>query len=145
MTSKEGFSVVAPMSVTILHSAQEGVLLRFGETVDLVDEEDRRCLVEETALLRLLDDVADILDATCDGRQGVEGSLKPVGDDLGQGGLTHTRGSPEDKRRDASCLDHLPQDGPLAHQMLLSDIVVQSARTESFSQWLCHILPAKLL
>ena len=113
--------------------------------MDLVDEEDRRCFVEETAFLRLLDDVADILDATCDGRQGVKGSLKPVGDDLGQGGLTHTRGSPEDKRRDASCLDHLPQDGPLAHQMLLSDIVVQSARTESFSQWLCHILPAKLL
>ena len=43
MTSKYGFSVVAPISVTqaVLDRVQDRVLLRLVEAVDLVDEEDR--------------------------------------------------------------------------------------------------------
>ncbi len=42
MTSNDGFSVVAPIRVTVPSSTygQDGVLLRLVEAVDLVDEED---------------------------------------------------------------------------------------------------------
>ena len=44
LTSKYGFSVVAPISVTrpLLDRRQQRVLLRLVEAVDLVEEEDRR-------------------------------------------------------------------------------------------------------
>lgn len=42
MTEKLGFSVVAPHEgdVTVLDGGQQRVLLRFGETMHLVDEQD---------------------------------------------------------------------------------------------------------
>ena len=59
-----------------------------------------------------------------------------IRENLRQRRLANTRRSPKDKRRDMSCIDHLPQDSTLAYQMLLPDIVVECARTKSFSQWL---------
>ena len=40
-------------------------------------------------------------------------------DDLCQGSLPHSRRSPEDKRGNPSCVNHLSQDGPLTNEMLL--------------------------
>ena len=59
-----------------------------------------------------------------------------MGYNLRQRRLAYARRPPKDKRRNPSCIDHFPQDGPLAYQMLLPDIVIERARTESFSQWL---------
>ena len=119
----------------LLHGAEQRVLLRLGEAVDLVDEEDRRGGIEEAAVLCPLDDVAHVLHAARHRREGVERRLQPVGDDLRQRRLAHARRSPEDERRDAPRVDHPPEHSPLAHEVLLSDIVVEGARPHPFCQW----------
>ena len=49
---------------TFLYGAEQRVLLRFRETVNLVDEEDGRGFVEETPFLCPFDHVAHVLHAT---------------------------------------------------------------------------------
>ena len=60
MTSKDGFSVVAPISVTtaLLDVREEGVLLGLVEAVDLVAEQDRPAPAQTEILARLGDDSA---------------------------------------------------------------------------------------
>ena len=92
--------------------------------MDLVNEKNRRSLIKETYFLSLLDNIPHILHAAGYCRKCIKRSLQPVGNNLRKCRLSDTWGAPEDKRRNTSCLDHLPQDGPLAHQMLLADIIV---------------------
>ena len=127
-----------------LHRPEQRVLLRLAKTVYFVDEEYGRRTVEETTLLRPFYHFTHILHATGDRAQSVERSFKTVCDNLRQSGLTHTRRSPKDKRRDTPCVNHVAQDGTLAHQMLLADILVQSAGSHSFCQRLTHI-PCKIM
>ena len=123
---------------TPLHSTQQRVLLRLRETVNLVDEQYRRRLREETARLSLLNHIAHILHAARHSRQRVERRVQLVGNNLCQRRLAHPRRAPQDKRRDAPRVYHLPQHGTFAHQMLLPNVVVERARTHSFSQWFTH-------
>ena len=114
------------------YSPEQRVLLRLRETVNLVDKQDGRCLVEEAPFLSLLNDVANVLDATGHSRERVERRLQSVGNDLRQRGLAHTRWSPEDKRRDAPGVNHPSQHRPFSYQMTLPDVVIERAGTQSF-------------
>ena len=124
--------------VSALDSSQERVLLRLAEPMDFVDEEDGRRGGEEAVVLCPVDDVAHVFHAAGDGTQGVEGNLELMCDDLRQRGLPHTRRSPEDERGYPSCVNHLAQDGPLAHQMFLPDVFVERAWAHSFGQRCAH-------
>ena len=74
MSSKEGFSVVAPTRTTSprLDVGQEGVLLGAVEAVDLVDEEEGAPALGLAQAHRLGHDLLDLLDAGGDGREGDE-------------------------------------------------------------------------
>ena len=116
----------------LLYGSQQGILLRLGETVYLVNEQDGACRRKEAVALGPFDDLAHILHAAGHGAQGVEGRLQAVGNDLRQSGLSHAGRPPQDEGGNAAGVYHPPQDGPLAHQMLLADVFVQGLRTKSF-------------
>ena len=67
----------------LLDSSQEGILLRLGETMNLVDKQNGRSLVEESAFLGLLNHIAHILHTTRHSRECIEGCFELVGNDLG--------------------------------------------------------------
>ena len=118
---------------TLLYRPQQRVLLALGEAMNLINKQDRRSRIEESATLRSLYHLAHILYATGNGRKGVERDLQGLGYDLSQSSLAHSRRSPENKRGYAPCVYHLAQYGTLTHQMLLSDIIGERARSHSFS------------
>ena len=131
MTSKDGFSVVAPINLTVppLDGAEQAVLLRLVEAVYLVDEKDR-----VAPLLRFGDHMTHVLDPRADGTQGEERLVERVGDQVGQRGLAHAGRSPEDHRRQHAGLDHTSNDLPLPDQMLLPDERIERARTHALGE-----------
>ena len=94
-TSKEGFSVVAPMSDDrpVLDGRQEGVLLALVEPVDLVDEEDGPP-PSPPRLPGLGDRLAKVLDPGQDGRERDEPRPGSPGDQGGQRRLARARDRP---------------------------------------------------
>ena len=96
-------------------------------------------LGKETIAACLVNNIAHILYARCHRTQCIKRSFQPVGYNLSQRGLPHSRRSPKDKRGDSACINHLAQYRSLTYQMLLSNIIVQRLRTHTFSQGLCHI------
>ena len=74
MTSKYGFSVVAPISVIepLLDRRQERVLLRLVEAVDLVEEEDRPLPLRAEPLAGAGEHAADVRDRGRDRRELLE-------------------------------------------------------------------------
>src|SRR5690606_29303135 len=90
----------------LFHGPQKGILLGFAESMDLIDKEDGVFGGEQpTTLFGLFYHLPYILDPTADGAQGVEGPLALLGDDLRQGGLSGTRGAPEEQRGDGPLFD----------------------------------------
>ena len=100
--------------------------------MDLVDEEERRALVEEPLFARRFDHLAHVLHARRDGREGEERAFQLRGDDLGQGGLAHARRPPEDERRDISRLEEFAEHPVFAHEMFLTDVIVDGLRAQAF-------------
>ena len=100
MTSKEGFSVVAPIRVMVpaLDVGEEGILLRLVEAVDLVHEQDGALPRPGRAAPRLADDGPDLLDPGRHGGEGDEGGADMPGDERGERGLAGARRPPEDHR-----------------------------------------------
>ena len=111
----------------LLDGSQQRILLRFVETVDFVDEQQRGLLVEEPLLARRLDHLAHILHARRNGREGEERTFQLRGDDLRQRGLAHAGRSPEDERRDVARLEELAEHPVFAHEVLLPDVFVDRA------------------
>ena len=108
------------------HGAQQGILLRLVEAVDLIDEEDRRArLGEERLGLGRVDDFADFLHTGADRRESIEFALQTIGDNPGQRGLSHARRTPQNEGRQSAGVHHVPQDASGADQMLLTDVIGQ--------------------
>ena len=84
---------------TLLHGAEQRVLLAFRKAVYLVDKQDGVLL-----LLGLVYHLAHLLHAAADGAQRVEGAVQHVAYHHGQGGLADARRPPENHRRDAAAL-----------------------------------------
>ena len=121
-----------------LHSTQQRILLRLAETMDFINKKDRTRLIEETTGACLLNDIAYILHPTGHRTECIERSLQLVGDNLCQGCLSHPRRSPKDKRRDAPRINHLAENSPLTHEVLLPDIIIQRLGAQTLCQRLCH-------
>ena len=101
----------------------------------LVDEEDGTVLGKDTVLLRTLDNLAHILNTRSHGIERIEGHFKTVGNDVGQRGLTRSRGAPENKRGYSPRLYHAAHHSIFAYEMFLSYIIIKRRRTQAFSQW----------
>jgi len=86
MTSKDGFSVVAPMRMIAprFDVGEEGVLLRFVEAVDLVDEDDGPPALGQEEPARLLHQFLDLGDFGQYGAERDEGVPCLAFDDPGQ-------------------------------------------------------------
>ena len=112
---------------TLFDGAEQRILLRFVEPVDLVDEQERRRGIEKLALARLFDHFAHLFDARGDGRQGKEFALERRGDEFGKRGFAYARRSPEDERGNVAGLDEFAEYALRTHQVLLPDVFVQGA------------------
>ncbi len=71
LTSKKGFSVVAPMNTTsaVLDGGQEHVLLGLGEAVHLVDEQDGALALLAESAAASAEGLAHVLHAGAGGRE----------------------------------------------------------------------------
>ena len=118
----------------LLDGPEQGILLGFVEAVYLVDEEEGRFLVEKALFSGRFDHFADLLDSGCNGREGEEGSVELRGDDPGEGGLADARRPPEDERGDVSRFEEFAEDAFRAHEMLLPDVFIEGAGSETFGQ-----------
>ena len=116
-----------------LDGAEQGVLLRLVEAVDLIDEEDRRRRTgEEGIAAGLVDHFAHLFHPGTDGAEGEELAVQGLGDDAGEGGLSDPGRAPEDEGRQGTGLDHAPQDAAFTDQVLLADILLQGSGPHPF-------------
>ena len=112
-TANDGFSVVAPirMTVPLLDVRQQRVLLRLVEAVDLVDEEDRPAAVELLALLGARHELAQLRHAAHHRAERLEvAPWSRAATTLRERGLAGAGRAPEDHRRDAIRADGLREE-----------------------------------
>ena len=136
-TSKEGFSVVAPMSMMLplFHEGQEGVLLGAVEAVDFVHEDDGSGTVA-SVVLRLLHDGAYVFDGARDSGERDERRFCVRGDDVRQRRFPHARRPPENHGGQMVAFDEAAQYLPRPHKMPLSGVLVECAGPEACRQGL---------
>ena len=72
----------------------------------------------------------------------MERCVELVGNDFGEGGLSHSRRSPEDEGRYPSAVNHVAEYGPFAYKVALADILVERGRSQAFSKRL-HVFSIK--
>ena len=120
-------------NAAFLDVRQEGVLLRFVEAVNFVDEDDGARAVLAGAV-GVGHDLLDFLDAGEHGGKLDEVGLGDAGDDLGEGGFAGARRAPEDHRGGIVALDLDAQRLARADQVLLADEFVERARAHAVGQ-----------
>ena len=120
-------------NAALLHIGQEGVLLGLVETMYLIHEHQCAHTVNP-ALLSLLHDVLDLLDAAGDRAEIHEIGLGAVCDDPGQCGFPHSGRPPENHRRYHIFLQHTAQDHTLSQQLALSHVILKGLRAHSVRQ-----------
>ena len=89
ITSKYGFSVVAPIKTTssFLHRVEECILLGLGETMDLVDEEHGSPARLPKAAARLVQHTPNVRHTRIHGGQLREGCIEMIGNQFRHRGL----------------------------------------------------------
>ena len=135
LTSKYGFSVVAPISVTSPSSTagQQRVLLRLVEAVDLVEEEDRRAAAG-APLAGAGDHLAHLGAAGLHGGQLLEGGVGVLGGEPRERRLAGARRAVEHHRVRLAGLERRAQRRALAEQVLLADELVERLRAHARRQ-----------
>ena len=101
--------------------------------MDLVDEK-QRALPVNAPLLRFVERLAKIRDTGKDSRERDEMELRLRRHDPGQRGFAAPRRPPEDEAGQPPRVDHAPQRGALAEQMILPDDLVEGVRTHAVGQ-----------
>ena len=82
---------------SVLYIGKGGILLRFIEAMDLVDEEDSPLPVHAAAFPGFIDDAPQVGDPGCHCADGAEVRPGNAGDYIGEGGLAASRRTPEDQ------------------------------------------------
>ena len=136
LTSNDGFSVVAPMRVTVpgLDVAEQRVLLGLVVAMDLVDEEDGAAALLGQAVFGPVQRLAQLLDPGEHGAQGLEVRARALADDVGERGLARPRRPPEDDRGQAVRLERAPQRPALAEHLFLADELVEGLRPDAIGE-----------
>ena len=117
----------------VLYRGEQHVLLRLGEAVHLIDEEDRRPTPGELAA-GLLDLGAHLLDPGGDGGQLDETTLGGLRDDGGDGRLSHSWRPPEEHRHGLPVREPA-QRRARSEQVLLPDDLVEAAGPQPHRKW----------
>ena len=124
----------------ILDAGQQGILLGAREAVNLIDEEHGLLAAGEPAP-GIRHDLADVLDPCAHRRQFDEAASAAPGDEIGQGRLPRTRRPPQDNARHTRAalltlghVDEAAQRRPGCEQMILTDDLIQGARTHAHGQ-----------
>ena len=112
----------------VLDAREQGILLRFGEAVDLVQEEHRPTLILLEALLGLHEHFPHVLHTCRGGRQRSERRVRLRGDKPGQGGLPGPGGTPEDHGYRTPCAHHRRKGGTGGKEVRLADDLIQRGR-----------------
>ena len=112
---------------------QKGILLRFVEAMNLVDEDDGARAVLAGAV-GIAHDLLDFLDAGEHGGKLDEVGLGDAGDDLGERGLAGPGRAPEDHRGGIVALDLHAQRLAGPDEMLLADEFIERARTHAVGE-----------
>lgn len=110
----------------VLDGGEEGVLLGFGESVNLVDEEDGASTVGAGAA-GAVDGVAKVADAGGDSGEGdecVKGAGERGGESTGESGLAGAGRAPEDEGGE----EGRAYEGGRAEEVVLADNGVEGAR-----------------
>ena len=123
---------------TCLHRAQERILLRLAEAMDLINEKYCTTAGEQWRVPCLFNDLTYLLDTSRHGIERIEGTVERIGYDAGNGCLASSRRPPHDEREDSAGVYHTTQYSPLANEVLLTDIIIERCGTQTFCQWLCH-------
>ena len=120
-------------NAAFLHVRQEGILLRFVEAVNFVDEDDGARAVLAGAV-GIAHHLLDFLDAGEHGGKLDEVGLGDAGDDLGEGGFARARRAPEDHRGRVIALDLHAQRLARPDQVLLADEFIERPRPHAVGQ-----------
>ena len=118
----------------VLHAGQQGVLLRLGEAVDLVDEQHRLATAAHQLGASGVDGRAHLLHPGGDGRDLDEVTVGLLAQDRGDGGLAGAGRPPEQQRHRLVALDQLAQRRPRRPQLLLADQLVERPRPHPHGQ-----------
>ena len=116
---------------TVLDRVQHRVLLRLVEAMDLVDEEDRAEAVRAEPFACGRDDAADVVDPGGDGGDLLERGAGPLGDDASDRRLAGAGRAEEDHRGRPVLFDRQPERRARAQDVLLSDELLERARSEA--------------
>ena len=120
-------------NAAFLDVREEGILLRFVEAVNFVDEDDGARAVLAGAV-GIAHDLLDFLDAGEHGGKLDEVGLGDAGNDLGEGGLAGAGRAPEDHRRGVIALDLHAQRLARPDQVLLANEFIERARAHAVGQ-----------
>ena len=135
MSSKEGFSVVAPTRMTVPSSTtgRNPSLLGAVEAVDLVDEEDGS-LPAGAAPACLVEHPLEVGDAGKDRRQGLEMMRRRVGQQARDRRLSAARRPPENHRGEPGLAHHAPDRPVRTEQVILAQHVLEPRRTQPIGE-----------
>ncbi len=120
-------------NAAFLDVRQEGILLRFVEAMNFVDEDDGARAVLAGAV-GIAHDLLDFLDAGEHGGKLDEVGLGDAGDDLGKRRLAGAGRAPEDHRGGIIALDLHAQRLARTDQVLLPDEFVERARAHAIGE-----------
>ena len=136
MTSKYGFSVVAPMSVTVPSSTWGSSASCWALLKRWISSRKRIVRVpwRFEPVLGLGDRGADLGDAGHDRRHAVEVGADLGREQAGEAGLAGPGRSPQQQRREVPARDAAPERPALADEVLLADELVEVARAHPGGQ-----------
>ena len=136
LTSKYGFSVVAPTSVIVPSSTCGRSASCWALLKRWISSRNRtvRVRVERESLLRLGDRGAHVRDAGHDRRQRRELGTDLPGEEPGEAGLARAGRAPEDEGSEVATGDAPAERPALADEVLLADELVEAARAHPGGQ-----------
>ena len=115
---------------TLFDEREQHVLLRAGEAVHLVEEQDRALAALAEPGPGPFGDLAHVLDARAHRAERLERLLADARDEAGDRGLAGAGRTPDDDRREPVGLDEHPQRLPRPEQVLLADDLVERPRPQ---------------
>ena len=142
-TSKYGFSVVAPISVTSPSStacSTESCCALLKRWISSMKRIVRRPFAPSRSRARR-DDAADVVDPRGHRRDLLEGRARPLGDDAGDRRLARAGRAEQDHRRRPVLLDREPKRRAGPEDVLLAHELVERPRSGAHSKWRVLRLP----
>ena len=119
---------------TVFHFRQQHILLGLVETMDLVDEEEGPPRFGGEERVGLVEDFAEVLDATGYSADLSEDAAALFGEQAGECGFAGSGWTVEDDRAKAVCFEQPAEQFPGCEEMLLSDEFVQACGSHSGCQ-----------